>query len=66
MVAQNMKRIMKEKGITNAAMLEENLGTKLFFTDPYAFWQRGLNENTSGLLRQYFPQKYDFLRVTPE
>ncbi len=48
------------------AEIEEDLGTKVFFADPYAPWQRGLNENTNGLLRQYFPKKCDFLKVTPE
>lgn len=48
------------------AEIEADLGTKVFFADPYASWQRGLNENTNGLLRQYFPKKCDFLKVTPE
>ena len=34
----------------------------VFFADPYSSWQRGLNENTSGLLRQYWPKKTDFKR----
>ncbi len=48
------------------AKIEKDLGTKVFFADPYASWQRGLNENTNGLLRQYYPKKCDFLKVTPE
>lgn len=46
--------------------VEEQLGTKVYFADPYHPWQRGLNENTNGLLRQYFPKKCDFLAVSAQ
>ena len=36
----------------------------IYFAHPYASWERGLNENTNGLVRQYFPKKYDFTRIT--
>ncbi len=44
--------------------VEKQLKTKIFFADPYHPEQRGLNENTNGLLRQYYPKKCDFLRVS--
>jgi transposase, IS30 family len=42
------------------------LNTKIFFNDPYASWQRGTNENTNGLIRQYYPKGTDFNLVSDE
>jgi IS30 family transposase len=42
------------------------LGAKFFFARPYASWERGTNENTNGLLRQYFLKDCDFSVITQE
>ena len=40
------------------------LQANFYFAHPYASWERGLNENTNGLIRQYFPKKHDFTTIT--
>ena len=41
-------------------------GVPVYFCDAYCPWQRGSNENTNGLLRQYFPKKSDLSLITSE
>jgi len=46
------------------ARIEQRLGLTYYFAHPYAAWERGTNENTNGLLRQYFPKQRNLLTVS--
>lgn len=72
---KHLKRIPKKKRKTitldNGVEFSdwERLGKKsgmvIYFAYPYHAWERGTNENTNGLLRQYFPKSLDFNLITP-
>jgi IS30 family transposase len=56
--ADNGKEFASHEKITKA------LGAPVYFARPYHSWERGLNENTNGLLRQYWPKSTNFKEVS--
>ena len=46
--------------------VSEALSTSFYFAHPYSSWERGLNEHTNGLIRQYLPKKTDFTQISKE
>ena len=52
--------------MAEAVRFSEATGFKVYFCDPHSPWQRGTNENTNGLIRQYFPKGTRFTKVTDE
>ena len=54
------------KEFANHDKIASYLNTDFYFAHPYSSHERGLNENTNGLIRQYFPKGSDFSDITPE
>lgn len=63
-----VKTITFDNGLEFAHHIKigEGLKADIYFAHPYASWERGTNENTNGLIRQYFPKGTDFNQVSDE
>ena len=63
-----MRSITWDQGTEMArhTQIATSLGAAVYFCDSHSPWQRGTNENTNGLLRDYFPKGTDLTAHTPE
>jgi IS30 family transposase len=63
---QRVKTITADNGTEfhNYRELESRLGTRVYFATPHHAWERGTNENTNGLIRQYLPKGTNLSRIT--
>lgn len=63
--AKKVKTLTSDNGKEFAfhKTIAQKLDAKFYFAHPYASWERALNENTNGLLRQYFPKNSDFSKL---
>jgi len=67
-LANKVKTITFDNGLefSEHEAIAKGLNAKIYFAHPYASWERGTNENTNGLIRQYFPKGTDFNAVTDD
>ena len=65
MPKEAVKTITRDRGKEFAGWkrIEEELGTNMYFADPYCAWQKGTNENSNGLLREFYPKQMDLSKT---
>ena len=63
-----VKTITCDRGaeFANWQTIEKKLGCDVYFADPYCAWQKGTNENSNGLLREFYPKGRNLSRVSPK
>jgi IS30 family transposase len=74
--AERFKKIPKRKRqsitydngteFSSHEIIEKETKATIYFANPYHSWERGTNENTNGLIRQFFPKKSSFANITQE
>jgi len=65
---EHLKTITADNGkeFTNHLHISQHLNVDIFFAHPYSSWERGTNENTNGLIRQYLPKSRNLTTVTAQ
>lgn len=65
---QECKTVTTDNGkeFANHQRVAEELAIDFYFAHPFSAWERGTNENTNGLVRQYFPKHSSFTTITEE
>lgn len=65
---KHLKTITADNGkeFANHLQISRHLGVDIYFAHPFASWERGTNENTNGLIRQYLPKSRNLTTVTAE
>ena len=63
-----VKTITCDRGaeFANWQTIEKRLNCDVYFADPYCAWQKGTNENSNGLLREFYPKGRNLSRVSPK
>jgi len=67
-IKDKIHTITSDNGLefANHKNISESLDCSYYFCHPYSSWERGLNEYTNGLIRQYIPKGTSFKNITPE